>query len=530
MKAVMQALLALLVSVSPCLSANLNAVSARSFAEPRLPKALLEAAAEVNIRTHIDRLNFKDPVCRSFELLRIQAPNRLPCGLEVFYREAIPPPGSEELGDVLLLHGVADSSLTWARPLPAHRHPLQPSTMQLLAATGYRVVALDLPPPTPDSPVQTQGVWLNPPEDLLRKLIKILNLRKPAIVAPGTAGHFVAPLLQKHREEMGALVSIAMCCASPLHDWQTNLTPTLMIHGQWDGVPSGNLRRMPYKNLLIVPRGGHETHLSNPPLFHAALLNFLLYLDDIALIPDPEQEQSEGLNGFHRRNFTARHLNPRLLVAASKEVVEARSLVMEKLGGGHLLARFALPRLSSSIGNVLLLHGPLQSSAIWAIQGTLQLLAAAGYSATAIDLPSLGPDSSNPCVEDTQLRCIITIIQALGLHKPLIVAPGLSASLALDVAASAEEFGAGALLISPQLPPNSSFPFHSLRRSRLPMLALSGPSSSSEVLSTLGEMSNAQVFRLPSEEDEPHIFQRRLFHRLLLNFADAVLASPPLRP
>jgi len=58
--------------------------------------------------------------------------------ITVFYREAMPV--GEHKGDVLLLHGTSFTSETWQKRV------MQPvGFMNILAAAGYRVIAVDLP-------------------------------------------------------------------------------------------------------------------------------------------------------------------------------------------------------------------------------------------------------------------------------------------------------------------------------------------------------------------------------------------------
>lgn len=57
-------------------------------------------------------------------------------GSNTFYREALPPEGITSSGEVVvLLHGAAFQSKTW----------LDLNTINLLAAMGHRVIAIDLP-------------------------------------------------------------------------------------------------------------------------------------------------------------------------------------------------------------------------------------------------------------------------------------------------------------------------------------------------------------------------------------------------
>ncbi len=57
-------------------------------------------------------------------------------GSNLFYVEALPPTGAPaHKGDILLLHGQAFSSQNW----------IDIKTLHILAAAGYRTVAVDLP-------------------------------------------------------------------------------------------------------------------------------------------------------------------------------------------------------------------------------------------------------------------------------------------------------------------------------------------------------------------------------------------------
>ena len=69
--------------------------------------------------------------------------SRLLQGYPIFYRKAkagslVPPKGKT----LFLLHGAAFSSATWSQAVPSARRI---NTMQVMAAAGYDVIAVDLP-------------------------------------------------------------------------------------------------------------------------------------------------------------------------------------------------------------------------------------------------------------------------------------------------------------------------------------------------------------------------------------------------
>ena len=62
--------------------------------------------------------------------------------VSVFFREA--DPHSEPKFPILLLHGMAFTSATWVEKVQSQTDP-SVNTINLLAASGYKVIAVDLP-------------------------------------------------------------------------------------------------------------------------------------------------------------------------------------------------------------------------------------------------------------------------------------------------------------------------------------------------------------------------------------------------
>lgn len=85
---------------------------------------------------------------------------------------------------------------------------------------------------------------------------------------------------------------------------------------------------------------------------------------------------------------------------------------------------------------VLLLHGMRYSSRTWEELGTLKLLAEAGWRAVAVDLPGYGASRDAGEVPATERgEFAFALLGALGLDEPVVIAPSMSGTFALPLAA-----------------------------------------------------------------------------------------------
>jgi pimeloyl-ACP methyl ester carboxylesterase len=146
--------------------------------------------------------------------------------MELFYREAMPVAAVR--GDILLLHGASFSSSTWAKRVMS---PV--GAMNVMAAAGYRVVAVDLPGAPPHTCTgsycsgfvksKTKGRLLTQsPMSFLMRLIESLSLHRPALISPSASGAFSLPVIVNRPELIGAFVAIAPCCPADNQRWSEN--------------------------------------------------------------------------------------------------------------------------------------------------------------------------------------------------------------------------------------------------------------------------------------------------------------------
>jgi abhydrolase domain-containing protein 14 len=101
---------------------------------------------------------------------------------------------------------------------------------------------------------------------------------------------------------------------------------------------------------------------------------------------------------------------------------------------------------SASAPPILLLHGARYSSETWRELGTLELLARDGFHAVAVDLPGFG---ASPASNVPREELLGSLIDALHLDRPVVVAPSMSGEVALPLAAQHPEWIAGLVAIAP---------------------------------------------------------------------------------
>ncbi|MDF1798439.1 MAG: alpha/beta fold hydrolase [Planctomycetota bacterium] len=95
---------------------------------------------------------------------------------------------------------------------------------------------------------------------------------------------------------------------------------------------------------------------------------------------------------------------------------------------------------------VLLLHGRSFTSATWYELGTLEALSGGGQRVVAVDLPGFG---STPAAELDQASFLPALCDALGLDRPLVVAPSMAGSWCLPALNSGALAARGLVAVAP---------------------------------------------------------------------------------
>ncbi len=96
---------------------------------------------------------------------------------------------------------------------------------------------------------------------------------------------------------------------------------------------------------------------------------------------------------------------------------------------------------------IVLMHGASFSSATWEQIGTIDTLAAAGYSVYGVDLPGFGKSEATELSSSKWLLHFMTVV---GIDRPVaVVSPSMSGRFSLPVAAENPSSLAGLVLVAP---------------------------------------------------------------------------------
>jgi abhydrolase domain-containing protein 14 len=174
---------------------------------------------------------------------------------------------------------------------------------------------------------------------------------------------------------------------------------------------------------------------------------------------------------------------------------------------------------------VLLLHGAKFDSSTWKKLGTLEKLAAAGYRATALDLPGFGRSPGWAFEKD---RFLANLLPVLGLDQPVVVAPSMSGRVAFPLILRHPERVAGFVAIAPAGTPRYA-PL--LAGNAVPALVVWGerdrvfPVAQAEKLAA--GFDDATVVILPGAQHPAYLDESERFHEALLKFLEGLDDSNP---
>jgi pimeloyl-ACP methyl ester carboxylesterase len=177
--------------------------------------------------------------------------------------------GPEDGAPILLLHGAKFDAETW-RGL---------GTIERLAAAGHRVVAVDLP-----------GFGRSPGRRIdratfLARLLPVLGIGRPVVLAPSMSGGVTFPVLEDHPELVSGFVGVAPAGSTKFaRNAKENPVPSLIVWGSKDRVfPVSQAKVLAASfaqaKVVVLEGAQHPCYLDAPDRFHEALLDFMSKLD-----------------------------------------------------------------------------------------------------------------------------------------------------------------------------------------------------------------------------------------------------------
>ncbi len=182
-------------------------------------------------------------------------------GVTIVYRTA----GANSAPCVLLLHGAKYSSKTWE----------ELGTLALLAANGYRAIAIDLPGYGESRDAEVDD------GHFIFELCDALSIAKCALISPSMSGRFAFPFVAQHPERVAAFIPIAPVGVEEFSSKLASVVaPTLVIWGANDALIAPAQADMltaaiPRAEKFVIADADHACYLAQPKEFHTRLLEFL---------------------------------------------------------------------------------------------------------------------------------------------------------------------------------------------------------------------------------------------------------------
>ena len=172
--------------------------------------------------------------------------------------------------------------------------------------------------------------------------------------------------------------------------------------------------------------------------------------------------------------------------------------------------------------SVLFLHDSGFSSATWINIGTFQILAEAGYRIVAVDLPGQGnsSDVNIPYSRDDRYAYMDSLLAALNLHLPVVVAPSKAGQYAIPMLMSYPVVLGGLVVIAPS--ETSHYFITDYEKLTVPLLVMFGEKDDPILIeSSLDNLFHApyrKVYMIRNATRACYVDHPPTFHKLLLRF------------
>jgi abhydrolase domain-containing protein 14 len=217
-------------------------------------------------RNHCNKKEWRQPISGSLAIsgsLVLEKSAKVN-GIDTFYREV---EGRAKYdATVLLLHGAAFSSKTWA---DLH-------TLSILGNAGFRVVAVDLPG-FGNSARRSSRL---DKKHFLSQMMNAIGVECPVLVSPSMSGAFSLPFVLQASKQIAGFVPIAPVGGPKLNVKKLAAldVPTLVVWGEKDqqlGKKGAEvLLHIPNSQQLMIAGGSHAAYMDQPELFNQRLVAF----------------------------------------------------------------------------------------------------------------------------------------------------------------------------------------------------------------------------------------------------------------
>lgn len=165
---------------------------------------------------------------------------------------------------------------------------------------------------------------------------------------------------------------------------------------------------------------------------------------------------------------------------------------------------------------VVMLHGASFSAATWKRIGTMRALAEAGFEVVAVDLPGYGESEPSRTAPENWLH---SLLDALGISRPVIVAPSMSGQYALPLVTGEPARVAAFVAVAPVCLMQYR---DRLPRIAVPVLAVWGekdrliPQEQADML--VQSVKRGQKVVITGGSHAPYTSDPETFHKVLLTF------------